>query len=593
MNSQYTNLSELLSTSVERFADNPLFGVRVEKDSWRWTTYRTFGEDVARARASLASMGVEAGDRVAFIADNGVPWAVVAYGAYTLGALFVPMYEKQQDADWKHITSDCGAKVLFAANDRILERIDAFRSDIPTVESIVVIDPEHGPNFDAFLELGADTPVDPTHPGSDDIAGFIYTSGTTGQPKGVMLSHGNITSNVNAINEVFPLDPSDRSASFLPWSHAFGQTVELHTLISMGASTAITNAKTLVRDMPEVKPTILVAVPTMFNRMYDGISKFVEGQGGLIKTVFTAAMTNEARRKEMAARGVTTRWVELKHRVFDRLVFSLIRGGMGGRLKYAFTGGAAISEQVADFISAIGVTVYEGYGLSETSPVVSANTREARLVGSVGRAIPGVTIRIDAAVTDEDDVGEIVVYGPNVMTGYYNLPEKTAEAVDPDGGFRTGDLGHVDEAGFLHIRGRIKEQYKLSNGKYVVPSPIEEQLQLSGFIQNVMIYGEQRSYNVAVIVPDMKAVNKWAEAEGLDTADREQLLASSEAQHLFAAELKRFGEPVKHYERPKGFVIEPEEWTPENGFLTPSLKVKRRIVLSTYADDIAAIYDNT
>lgn len=586
----YRNLSELLSTSVERYGANPFLGVRLGENSWKWMTYSEFGQTVDNARAGLSSLGVEAGDRVAIISNNGIPWAVAAYATYTLGGVFVPMYEAQQDKDWRYIIGNCGAKVLLVANEEILERVEGFRDEIPSVEHIVTIAGETDLSFATLLAEGEQTTVAPVFPDSDDVAGLIYTSGTTGEPKGVVLSHGNLTSNIAAINEAFPLEPNDRSASFLPWAHAFGQTVELHTLLSLGASTGMTGPKTLVRDMPELKPTILVAVPTMFNRMYDAISKLVSGQGGLVEWVFGKAMANAMRRQDMRSQGFTTKWVELLHSLFDNVIFSKIRGGMGGRLKFAFTGGAAISTEVTNFISAMGITVYEGYGLSETSPVVSANTRRARKLATVGKPVPGVTVKIDTKLSEDPGVGEIVIYGPNVMQGYYGLPEKTAEVMTEDGGFRTGDLGSLDDEGFLSIRGRIKEQYKLENGKYVVPTPIEAQLELSGYIQNVMIYGEQRPYNIAIIVPDMVAVNMWAEKQGLETADREVLIATDQVTSLFTAELERQSGPVKHYERPRGFVLESEEWTPENGFLTPSLKVKRRAVVAAFSDQIEDLY---
>jgi len=247
--------------------------------------------------------------------------------------------------------------------------------------------------------------------------------------------------------------------------------------------------------------------------------------------------------------------------------------------------------EVAEFISALGMTVYEGYGLTETSPVSSANWPGSRRLGSVGREIPGVTIEIDTDATGDSNIGEIIIHGPNVMLGYYNLPEENEKVFTHDRGFRSGDLGYKDEDGFIFIRGRIKEQYKLENGKYVVPGPIEEQIQLSGYVSNVMVYGEQRPFNVAVIVPDIEALTKWAERHGLSDLSEDALLQSDEVGELYQREIDRRSSHIKGYEKVRGFVLEDEEFAPENGLLTPSLKVKRRAVIARFGDDIEKLYD--
>ena len=589
----YRNLVELLDTSVEKYATNPVFGVKHDDGIWDWMSYAEFGEAVEKARGGLAGLGIERGDRVALISDNRVEWVIVAYGAYTLGATVVPMYEAQLPKEWQYILNDSGAKAVFVANTAIMKEVADFRSELPELAHVVVMDAEGAEpelTFTDFLTSGEQNPVAAVSPDSDDVAGFVYTSGTTGNPKGVMLTHGNFASNVSALQEIFPLEPDDRSAAFLPWAHVFGQTVELHYGLGTGLSIGLTSAKTLMEDLPAIRPTILVAVPTVFNRVYDGLQKMMAAEGGIKKTMFDAAMRNSQKRMDLAKDGRKTRWVEFQHSLFDRLVFSKVRDGFGGRLKYAFSGGAAISTDVAEFISALGMVVYEGYGLTETSPVAAANTRAARRVGSVGRAIPEVTIAIDEEVADDEGLGEIVISGPNIMKGYYNLPEEDAKVFTDTGGFRTGDLGHVDDDGFLYIRGRIKEQYKLENGKYVVPSPIEEQLQLSGYITNIMIVGEQRPYNVAVIVPDFEALDKWAAEQGIDTTDRDALLHDERVLDLYRSELDAHSGPIKGYERVRAFVLEPEEFTPENGMLTPSLKIKRRAVVARYGDDIEALY---
>ncbi|MEN8041284.1 MAG: long-chain fatty acid--CoA ligase [Actinomycetota bacterium] len=593
MSTEVSTLVELITNSVANYPDNPLFGQRGSGGDWGWTTFGEFGELVEDARGGLASLGVRTGDRVAAISDNRIEWAVGAYATYSLGAAWVPMYEAQTQKDWAFILEDSGAKVLFAATDGIRAQVEEISDQLPDLEMIIVIDDPAGGQAIDYTELlarGNEQPAPVAVVSSDNLAGLIYTSGTTGDPKGVKLSHGNLTSNINAVAAIFPLDEDDRSAAFLPWAHSFGQTVELHIMIRFGASLGLTSAKTLVRDMPEIKPTILVSVPTVFNKVYDGLKKRMDQEGGAKKALFDAAISNGRKRIQLEKRGKKSRWIELQNDLFDKLIFSKVRDAFGGRLKYAFSGGAAISTEVAEFISAVGITVYEGYGLTETSPIATCNIKGARRVGSVGRAIPGVTIEIDTDITGDPEVGEIVVHGPNVMLGYYNLPEADAEVFTGNGGFRTGDLGRLDEDGYLFIRGRIKEQYKLENGKYVVPSPIEEQLQLSGFISQVMVYGEQRPHNVAVVIPDMEYLEAWAKEHDLDASDLDALLEDAKVKELFKTEINRGQSSIKHYERVRDFVLDGEEFTPENGMLTPSLKVKRRAVMERFGDDIDAMY---
>jgi long-chain acyl-CoA synthetase len=594
MPAEIATLVDLYTNSTTAFAENPLIGQRTENGDWQWTTYEEFGEMIDKARGGLATLGIGKGDRVAIISDNRLEWAIGAYACYTLGAPWVPMYEAETQEDWVHILADSGAKVLFAATDGIRAQVDEVKSRLPDLEMIVVIDDPAGGDSIDYTELlarGAENPAPVAIVDGSDLAGLIYTSGTTGKPKGVMLTHSNISSNLNALAVIFPLEEEDRSASFLPWAHSFGQTVELNALVFFGASTGITSAKTLVRDMPEIRPTILVSVPKVFNSVYDGIQKKMEAEGGVTKKIFDLAVSNGRKREQMAKRGQKSQWVDIQNNIYDKLVFTKVRAAFGGRLRYAFSGGAAISTEVAEFISLVGITVYEGYGLTETSPIVTCNVKGARRIGSVGRVIPKVTVEIDTDVTGDPEVGEIVVHGPNVMKGYYHLPEANEEVFTGNHGFRTGDLGHVDDDGYLFIRGRIKEQYKLENGKYVVPSPIEEQLQLSGYIMQAMVYGEQRPYNVALVVPDFEYLKKWADENGIDDSDTQALLANEQVRELYVAELNRAQASIKRYERVRDFVLEDDEFSPDNGLLTPSLKIKRRAVMARYGDQIDDMYD--
>mgnify|MGYP001823752381 FL=1 len=426
---KFESLVQVFNASVEQYADRPLFGVKRD-DEWQWMTFQEWGDKVRRLRTALQNLGVEAGDRVAVIANNSPAWAIGAYASYGLGAAYVAMYESQLDKDWKHILNDCGAKVLFVANEEIARRVKSFRAELPDLKEVVVIEGTPTGGDHAFDDLLKAEPSDLVDPGPDAIADFIYTSGTTGNPKGVRLTHRNLAYNVSAIHAVFPLEPDDRSLCFLPWAHSFGQTVELHGMLSMGASMGLAEAvDKIIVNLAEVRPTIFASVPRVFNRIYDGLHARMNEEGGLKKKLFYAAIDTAERRKKLAAEGKRSGWLDFKFNILDGLVFSKVRDRFGGRLKYAFSGGAAISKEVAEFIDNLGITVYEGYGLSETSPIATMNYPGARKIGSVGKPIPGVEIEIDIAATEDPKQGEIVIYGHNIMEGYHNLQKANDEVL--------------------------------------------------------------------------------------------------------------------------------------------------------------------
>jgi long-chain acyl-CoA synthetase len=600
---RFTDLVELYELAVRKYAERPLFGTkrpggeqrsgRTGTDDWSWMTYRDFEATTSEVRAGLAALGVGHTDRVAIISDNRPEWAIAAYATYGRRAAYVPMYESQHLDEWLYILNDCGAKVLFVPNAAVRDAILAARPSVPTLEHIVElggVGSAGALGFDEVRARGRAAPVAVERPEPEEIAGYIYTSGTTGKPKGVLLTHRNFASNVSAVHEVFPIDETDRSLSFLPWAHSFGQTCELHGLFSKGASMGIAESvDALVANLGEVRPTLLFSVPRVFHRLHDRIRSQSAEAPAWRRQFFGAAMENSALRKRLGERKRTSGIAELKHRVFDRLVFQRVRDRLGGRLRYAFSGGAALSREVAEFIDNLGITVYEGYGLTETSPIATANWPGARRLGSVGKAIPGVTIRIDTDASEDPVNGEIIVYGHNVMKGYHRLPEENAAVFTADGGFRTGDLGRLDDEGFLYITGRIKEQYKLENGKYVVPSLLEEKLKLSPLVSNAMIYGDDRPHNVALICANLPEVEKWAAQRGL----RERgaaLLGRVEVQDLFTAEVAGLVAGFKPFERPTKLALLSEDFKTENGLLTPKLSLKRREVVKRYAAELERLY---
>ncbi|HET7501955.1 MAG TPA: long-chain fatty acid--CoA ligase [Kofleriaceae bacterium] len=581
------NLVQLYQRSCAKYADREILGTR-KGGGWQWLTYRQFRNLVDDVRAGLAGLGVSPGDRVAFIGDNSVEWAATAYATYGLAASFVPMYQAQRPHEWQFILADCAARVVVVATAATYDAIGGMRARLPALAHVVgVAQPDGAPDsWAALVAAGAAHPVEARSPGPDDIAGFIYTSGTTGTPKGALLSHRNITSNVEALHGLVQLEPSDRYLSFLPWAHSYGQTVELHMLHTYGASLAINDElPRLLDNLVEVKPTVLVAVPRIFNRIYDVVNRELATRPALLQKLVRHGLAQAIRRGRGEPIGPLGK---LELALEDRIVFQKIRDKLGGNLRFAFTGSAAISKSVAEFIDALGITVYEGYGLTETSPVVTSNSPAGRRFGSVGRVLPGVHVEIDTRVTGDSRQGEIVVYGPNVMRGYHNRPEETAAALMPDGGLRTGDLGYFDDDGYLYISGRIKEQYKLENGKYVMPSVLEEALKLSPYIANIMIHGDGRPFNVAVVVPSAPAIAAWARQEGMTLpADP---TTDQRVHALIVAEIDRLSTDFKGYEKPRAIALVAEDFTIANGMLTPTLKLRRRDVLARHGKLIERLY---
>ncbi len=587
----FDTLVDIFERSTKLYGDHQLFGEKVS-GAWQWMNYRTFGQLVDQFRGGLASLGVVAGDKVAIIANNRNEWAVGAYATYTLGAAYVPMYEAQHDKEWEYILKDCGAKVVIVPNEKFVTRIDSFKANLPALEHVIRLDGAEDAKgtYASLLKAGKTTPAAIVKPDPKDLAGLIYTSGTTGNPKGVMLTHANLAKNVTAIHERFPFAETDRSLSFLPWAHSFGQVVELHGLYSLGAALAIAEAvDKIIDNLAETQPTVLFAVPRIFNRIYAGLQKRMTAEKPWKRKLFFKGIALAKARSEKKLGG----FGELQLSLIDKVVFSKVRARFGGRLKYAFSGSAALSKDVAEFIDNLGIMVYEGYGLTETSPIFTANYPDNRKIGSVGKAISGTRVEIDHSVnpTEDPKQGEIICHGHNVMKGYFNLPEENAKAFTAEGGLRTGDLGYLDPDGYLYITGRVKEQYKLENGKYVAPAPLEESLKLSPYIANVMVHGVNKPFNMAVIVPDVETLKKHAAEQGMSTESVESLLKKPEIEALYLGEVNKTLADIKGYERPQKLLLVSEDFTIENDMLSQSMKLKRRNVVAKYNGEIEALYE--
>ena len=582
----YATTVELFQATATSGRDRPFLGVR-RGEAWTWQTYGEIAAQVDRFRAGLALLGVGKGDRVAVIANNRVEWAIGLFAVQGLGAAYVPMYEQQLDRDWQFILADSGAKVALVANQGIAKRVEGFKKDLPALAHVVVFDapPEDASSFAAVCAKGSGQPVPVAAVTPDDLASLVYTSGTTGNPKGVELTHGNVAHDVCSLTALVDIGPNDRSLAFLPWAHVYGGQSELLGVVYGGGSAAICEATDkIVPYLAEVKPTFLFAVPRIWNKIYDGVQKQMRAKPPIIQKLFAAAMAAKTKQKAGTQLGLMERLAVF---LGEKLIFGKIREKFGGRLKYACSGAAALSPDVAEFVDNLGILVLEGYGMTETSSAATASLAGQRRVGSVGKAIPGVTIKLDkqAPGADEEN-GEIVVYGPVVMRGYHRLPEDTKAAMTADGGMRTGDLGRFDKDGFLYITGRVKELYKLENGKYVAPAPIEERLALSPYITQIMINGSGKPHNVAIIVPEMTNLREWCAEKGV-TGDP---LASPEVKQLIAGELEKYSDEIKGYEKIRDFLLVSEEFSTANDMLTPSLKIKRRVVMKKYGDALDALY---
>jgi long-chain acyl-CoA synthetase len=590
------NLVELFEETVAKFGDKDWMGTKNKSGVYEWITYTQVARRIDNLRAGLASLGVGKGDSVGIIDNNSVAWATACFATYGLGARFVPMYKVELEKIWKYIVTDSFTRVLFVAGDEIYEKVKGWPGEIKTLQAIIRIDGTGPGTMDELEKTGEKSPVKSLHPDPEDIAGLIYTSGTTGDPKGVLLSHGNFTSNVHAVCKMLTqLDSNIKTLSFLPWAHSYGQTAELNIVIRLGGSTGFAESpQTIVDDIATVKPNFLVAVPRVFNRIYDGLYARMKETGGLAKKLFDMGVAAGHQRRELAKRGKKSALANMKYSLSNKVVFSKIRERFGGQLAQCVSSSAALSPVIAEFFFDIGIPVYEAWGMTELSPAGTLNSPEAYKIGSCGRAIDKVTLVIDRGATEDDTAsreGELIVYGPNVMKGYFNKPEETRATMTEDGGLRTGDRAFVDDDGFLFITGRIKEQFKLENGKFVFPVTMQEEIQVLSSVEQSMIYGLNKPYTVCIVFPDFNVVTKYAEANNLPT-DPVAMVKNKQICDYITNEITsslkgKFGS----YEIPKKFLFLSEGFTLQNGLLTQTFKLKRREVYKRFEKEIEALYN--
>ena len=588
------NMVDWFETSVNKFAGNNLFVVNTPGNPLFPYTYREISDRVDKVRGALSHLGVNKNDAIGIISKNRPEWVIVEFAVYGCGAHYIPMYEKELFDTWKYIITDGPVKYLFVADMEIYEKVKGFLNDIPTLEKIFIIDSE-GENSLARLEkTGESYPVASIKPSAEDLAVIIYTSGTTGEPKGVELTHGNLTYCSRGGYRIYPeLNENKIALSMLPWAHSYALSGELHNWIQFGGTLGFMNdVTTLADDLKRVKPHYLISVPRVFNKIYNGIQRQINDAGGIKKKLFDAACAAAKKKRILAQDGKSSILTNIKFFILDKLVFSKIRKLMGARLEGSLTASAATNVEIANFFYDLGTPIYDCYGLSETSPAVTMNCSAAHRLGSLGKVLNGQKVIIDKSVTGNDaNDGEIVISGPNVMKGYHNKPEETAKVLSSDGWFRTGDRGRFDADGYLYITGRIKEQYKLQNGKYVFPAAIEEEIKLIPSIANAMVFGDGKEYNVCLVFPDFEYLNKYVTKNRLPS-NPEELIKSEKFTGMLQEQIethlrKIFG----GYEIPKKFHFITEDFTLDNGMLTQTMKLKRRNVIQHYEKDILKMYE--
>mmetsp|Transcript_20440 Transcript_20440/g.49151 ORF Transcript_20440/g.49151 Transcript_20440/m.49151 type:complete len:695 (-) Transcript_20440:118-2202(-) len=616
---QFKTLHEMNHYASIAFKDNPLFGTyrapeteeNIVKDqeeakgSFEWMTYGEYGELVDRCRTVLKDIGIREYDKIGLISNNRWEWAALASAAYSLNAAIVPMYETQLPKDWIYILNDSQCSALFCSTEDIF--VKAVKETLPSTPSVsdtFCFDTPCGEPHSLSTAIahakGKSTQV--IAPTPDDLAGLIYTSGTTGKPKGVELTHDNFVSNVYSVRTMAddPIDfirSSDRSLAFLPWAHSYGQTCELWCAVSHGGSMGICRGVPLIlEDLAMVQPSTLFAVPTLYKKVYDGVQNLISNSSPTKQKLMRAALDMGRKKKE--AGGNLGLLDGLKFKVLDSLVTSKIRGRFGGNLRHGFVAGAACPKEIIEFMDAIGIPICEGYGLTETSPIIALSVPYpgGRKLGSVGKFIGGVGVVIMNPDTKQEarpgEEGEICCYGRNVMRGYYGNPEATAEVISlaPDGKsrlFHTGDLGTLDDDGFVAVTGRLKEQYKLENGKYVVPTPIEESVAMSRFVAQVVVCGANRPHNVALIVPDWVAIRTALKIP--DDVDEEKLVNDKKVRGLIDEEIRVNTYKLKKYEVPQSWAFV-APFTAANNMLTPKMSIRRKNVIKSYEDIIGHMY---
>ncbi len=589
-------LNDLFFDAAAKYGERPV-AFRIKRDgAWQPTSWPTFYQGVRQAHAALRGLGLAPGDRVAILSENRPEWAIADFACLTARMSDVPIYPTLPAHHVLYILRDAGVRVLFVSTKEQLAKILEIRGELPALEHIILFDdgpvPHGVESFRAFL-LQGEASVD-RHPAweaearlasPDDLATLIYTSGTTGTPKGVMLTHGNITSNVVAALQVLDITNGDDCLSFLPLSHIFERMVGHYVTIHAGVIiNYATSNDAVAAELMEVRPSFLASVPRLYEKIYGRVVEGAMAAGGPKRAIFEwARATGEKYLEYTLNRRRVPLGLAFGMKLADRLVYSKLRARTGGRIRLMVSGGAPLNPEICRFFLAAGLVIYEGYGLTETSPVITVNSATMLKPGTVGRPIPGVEVKIAAD-------GEILTRGPHVMKGYYNNPVATAEAIDPEGWFHTGDIGEIDSEGCLRITDRKKDLIVTAGGKNIAPQPIEGLLKTNKFFTNAVMLGDKRKFPIMLLVPNFAVLDGWLSVKSLPKLAPEELVQLPEVQEKLAREARKSLRDLAQYETPKKFLMLPRDFTIEGGELTPKMSVRRKVVEERYKEQIEALY---
>ncbi len=581
----FTRLFDILKYQEQKY---PRFDCLNYKYNGNWRNFSTseVNEMIDRVSKAFIKAGIQKDDKVAIISNNRPEWNFIDNGMMQIGAINVPIYPTISKDEYEYIFADAEIKMVFLADKGLYEKISAIKDRLPTLQRIYSFEEVEGcDHWESFLKEGEDVDMVEVSQRAnevkpEDLATIIYTSGTTGKPKGVMISHFNIVSNIKSVLTLLPLSKDNIALSFLPLCHIFERVVT-YTYFATGTGCYYaTSLDTLSDDLKDVKPHFFSTVPRLLEKVYDKIiSKGME-LTGLKKKLFFWALdiaTNEYHEDYKPG---------LKFKIADKLIFSKWREALGGNVIGIVTGAAALQERLARVFSAAGIAIREGYGQTESAVVITVNKFEPGgfKFGTVGTVIPGVEMKFA-------DNGEILCKGPSVMMGYYNKPEETAKTIDKDGWLHTGDVGTLIDGKFLKITDRVKALFKTSGGKYVAPQVIEEKMKESRFVEQIIILGENEKFVSALIVPSFLNLEEWCSQKALDTSSKEKMVKSPEVLALFKEEVERLNESFGKVEKVKKFELMVAEWSEVTGELTPTMKVKRKVVIEKYQSLISSIYN--
>ena len=590
-------LTRLFLDAVARFDKPDALQVKV-KGTYQPISSRTLGERVRRLALGLQELGVQPGDRVALFSENRPEWAIADYACLTASLTDVPLYPNLPPDQAAYILNDSGAVAIFVSDAAQAAKIAEVRAKCTVLRHVITFASERHAGADltiAEVEQRGAAVDDEARAARyrehalavkpDDLATLIYTSGTTGEPKGVMLTHDNLFSNVMAAAACIPFEGKDVCLSFLPLSHIFERMAGHYLMLHVGCSIAYAESiDTVPVDMQTIRPTIVLSVPRLYEKMYARVLENALSGGAIKKRIFFWARAVAERWADVKLAGGTPKGLlALQYRIAQRLVFSKLQARTGGRLRYFVSGGAPLAPEINKFFYAAGLVILEGYGLTETSPVISVNIPTAFRIGSVGKPVPGSEVTIAAD-------GEILTRGPHVMKGYYNKPDATREVMDAEGWFHTGDIGELRD-GFLAITDRKKDIIVTAGGKNIAPQPIENTLKTNKYVSQAVVIGDKRKFPIVLVVPNWENLEKWARIKNLIWTQRSQLLEMPIVHAKIEKEVYGRLTGLAKYETPKKVGLLEHDFTVERGELTPTLKVKRRVIDKAYRDLIDRLYD--